>query len=432
MILNQYPLKSVNIADGVTFNSVIDNRFKTNKISINFITELNKETVTENAILPSILKKGTKKYSDFTEFNRKLQELYGAYVSGYVQKNGDLQIISLSITGIDDKFTLDGDVVTKNISEILCDMALDPVMENGFFRKSDIELEKGTLIDTIEAEINEKRIYAINNLIRTMCSNEAFGIPKYGFVKDAKSLTTQRITNSYNNLISNARIEIMFVGCGNDEPAKEVFADKFKSVKRNNILLKESEIHHKNNELIEKIDEMSVAQSKMVLGFTNELASGDKMVIPTKLMIAILGGTASSKLFLNVREKLSLCYYCAARYDRFKGIMIVDCGVETENIEKAKNEIMVQLNLTKSGEITDDEIVAAKLALKNALETISDSESSVEAWYLGQILSKTSNSPEDDIAKIDNVTKEEIVESANKMQLDCVYTLTNRTEVKEG
>lgn len=429
MTANQYPLKSVSIADGVKFNSVIDKRFKTNKISINFITELNKETVTENAIIPSLLKKGTNKYSDFTVFNRKLQELYGAYVSGYVQKNGDLQIISLSITGIDDKFTLNKDVVTENISKILCDMALDPAMENGLFKENDMEIEKVTLIDTIEAEINEKRIYAINNLIRTMCATEAFGVPKYGFVEQAKKLTTKNVTDAYKKLINNSRIEIMFVGCGDDTPAISVFTDKFKEIKRKEIIIKESETHRKNPEIIEKVDEMNVAQSKLVLGFANELLSSDKMVTATKLMIAILGGTASSKLFLNVREKLSLCYYCAARYDRFKGIMIIDCGVETQNIQKAKDEIMVQLNLTKSGEITDEEIVAAKLALKNALETVSDSESSVEAWYLGQILSKTSNSPNDDIVKIDSVTKDEIIKSANKMQLDCVYTLT---EVKKG
>ncbi len=176
-------LQTTKIGDGVNFNSIIDSRFKTNRISFNLITELKKESVTKNAIIPFLLKKGYDGCSDFTAFNRELERLYGAYVSAYIQKVGDYQIMSLSITGIDDKFVFDNDSVTNHISTILSKMVLNPILENGEFVSKDVELEKTALVDTNEAEINDKRIYAINNLVKVMCEEEPFGVPKYGYTE---------------------------------------------------------------------------------------------------------------------------------------------------------------------------------------------------------------------------------------------------------
>ncbi len=418
------PLKSISIADGVSFNSVIDERFKTNKISINFINELNDNTVTTNAIIPYILKKGHNDSSDFTIFNRELEELYGAYVSAYVQKVGDYQILSLSITSIDDKFTLNHDSVTEKTSSILCNMALNPILENGVFRLDEVELEKTALIDTIDSEINEKRIYAINNLVKLMCNNEPFGIPKYGLKEKVDSMTPELIKESYDNLIRNARIEIMFTGCGDDNIALGVFSNAFKNTKRNYSNLNAISTHRKQDSIVEKTDKLSVNQSKMVLGFANELAGDDKLVTATKLAVAVLGGTPSAKLFVNVREKLSLCYYCAARYDRFKGIMMIDCGVESKNIDMARKEILVQVDCIKAGEITDEEMNNAVLSLKNALTSIHDSDSSIESWYLGQILGGTNISPKQESDKLEGIDKNSVIEAANRINLDAVYILT--------
>lgn len=416
--------KTVNIADGVQFNSIIDKRFKTNKISINFITELKKETATSNAIIPFLLKKGYSGCSDYTLFNRQLEELYGAYVASYVQKVGDYQIISLSITSIDDKFALDGDEITSKTASILCEMAFNPILENDLFCAKDVEIEKTALIDTIEAEINEKRIYAINNLVKLMCSNEPFGIPKYGYVDQVSSLTPKSIKSAYDNLIKHSRVEIMFTGSGNDASAIDVFKQKVNGVTREYQTLKPITTHEILEQPAEQVENMTVSQSKMVLGFGNGLEPSNSLITASKLMVALYGGTPSSKLFVNVREKLSLCYYCAARYDRFKGIMMVDCGVESQNIEKAKDEILVQLNAIKNGEITDEEISNASLSLINALKSVYDSDSSIESWYLGQILSGTNVSPLQEVAKVNVVTKQNIIDAANKCTLDAVYVLT--------
>lgn len=416
--------KSVEIANGVGFSSIIDKRFKTNKIAINLITALNEKTVTANAIIPALLKKGHKDCSDFTVFSRQLEELYGSFLSGYVQKLGDYQVMSLSITGIDDKYTLDDDIITEKTAEILSNLALNPILVNGVFDAKQVELEKTSLIDTIEAEINEKRTYAINQLVKIMCESEPFGVPKYGYVGQAKSLTPQVIKAAYDELLHSARIEIIYVGCSNEDKAMQVFKKAFNQVKRNYTQLAPITVHPKSETVNEKTDMIAVAQSKMVLGFSTAKVLTIDQVIATKLMVSVLGGTPSSKLFVNVREKLSLCYYCAARYDRFKGIMMIDSGVEANNIDKARVEIVKQLECIQSGDFTNEEMSNALLSIKNALNTVYDSDYSIEAWYMGQILSGTNFSPFEEAAKLDTVTREQIIEAANMLLLDTVYILT--------
>lgn len=416
--------KSVQIANGVGFSSIIDKRFKTNKIAINFITALNEKTVTANAIIPALLKKGHKDCPDFTVFSRQLEELYGSYLSGYVQKLGDYQVMSLSITGIDDKFALDNDVITEKTAEILCNLALNPILIDDVFDNKQVELEKTSLIDTIEAEINEKRTYAINQLVKLMCANEPFGVPKYGYVKQAGELTSKAIKEAYDELLKTARIEIIYVGCSNEDKAMQVFKKAFSQPKRSYTQLQPIKVHPKSETVTEKTDTITVAQSKLVLGFSTAQVLTTDQIIATKLMVSVLGGTPSSKLFVNVREKLSLCYYCAARYDRFKGIMMIDSGVEAENIDKARDQIIKQLECIQANDFTDEEMSNALLSIKNALNTVYDSDYSIEAWYLGQILSGTNFSPLEEAAKLQVVTREQIVEAAKLLLLDTVYILT--------
>lgn len=420
-------LKSTSIANGVNFNAIIDSRFKTNRISINFVTVLDKRTVTANAILPFLLKKSYNGCDDFMQFNRRLQSLYGASVDGNVYKLGDYQEVSLGISCIDDRFSLDGDSITDKACEILCSMALNPALSGGVFRETEVELEKMTLVDTIESEINDKRTYALNRLVRTMCPDEPFGMPKYGYKDEAEALTPETVTTAYERLLNTARIEIMFTGCGGDDMALAVFKKVFGSIKREYTPLAPITTHAPQSGR-DEVEHMAVNQSKLVMGFANGLPSDDKAVSATKLMVAAFGGTVTSKLFVNVREKLSLCYYCAARYDRFKGILTVDSGVESENIVKARKEIVRQLQSIKEGDITDEEIKNARLSLVNTLNTVYDYDFSIESWYMGQILSGTNISPKEEAAKFSEIGKADIIEAAKRFSLDTVYLLTGKDD----
>ena len=291
-------------------------------------------------------------------------------------------------------------------------------------------MEKQSLIDFIESEINETRQYALNRAMSVLCADEPAGVNKYGYIEDVKKITPASATEAYHTLIKTARVEIMFVGCGNPAEAVEIFRNAFAKTERTPAVFSPFAITRLTT-LKEETDRMNVAQSKLVLGFCTDTAPDDNSLDTMRLMLALYGGTPSSKLFLNVREKLSLCYYCAARPNVSKGIAFVDCGVEHANIEKAKEEILHQLDCIKKGEFTDEELDHAKLSMINSFRSVGDSPAAVESWYLAQVLYNTTRSPEMEAERISAVTRNEIIEAAKKMKLAAVYLLTGEDNSAE-
>lgn len=417
-------LKTIKIADNVNFHAVIDNRFKRNRITVNFITPLDLNDVSANALVINILKNGHADCPEYTELAKTLQGLYGAALFSGIEKRGDMQVCHVTVSGIDNKYALDGEDIITDITTLLKQVLFNPLIENGGFREKYIEIEKAQLIDMIESEINEKRVFAINSAVKAMAKDSPFGIPKYGFVEQVNALTSEQILTAYKKLVNNSKIDIAFTGCGDYNKALKVFEGVFAdaSVKRVE-LGQNSPLPHKpeQQEIVEK---MNVAQAKLVMGFTTGIDNNGDLVVPLKIMVAIFGATPFSKLFNNVREKLQLCYYCAARYDKVKGIMLVDSGVEFPNIEKARAEILVQLDLMKKGEFTDDEMNNAVLSVKNSLHSVYDSASSVESWYMSQMFDNQMLTPSKELEKVAKVTRQDIIDAANTVRLDTVYTLT--------
>ena len=397
--MEQFNCKQTVLGDGIRFNSIIDERYKTNRLSISFILPLMRETASVYALLPSVLRKGTASCPDFTEFSKKLAMLYGTQVGYGVSAIGDCQVITVSIGTIDDSYALAGEKLLEEATKILSEVVLEPVLENGVFRETDIALEKQSLIDLIESEINEKRHYALNRTMSILCAGEPAGVNKYGYIEDVKKITPQSATEAYTQLLKTARIEIMSVGCGDPKRSAEMLKEAFSRVEREPSSFPIFTVN-KETEQKEETDRMNLSQSKLVLGFRTKTAPNEADLNAVRLMLALYGGTPSSKLFLNVREKLSLCYYCAARPNVSKGIAFVDCGVEHENIEKAKAEILHQLELIRSGDFTDEELQHAKLSMINSFRSAGDSASAVEGWYLSQVLYGTANSPEMEAERI--------------------------------
>lgn len=416
------------LSDCIYLNTISDARFKTNRISIFLVTELQEKTAAAYALLPNLLRKGNQQHPDFTEFNQYLNELYGAYVDCGVQKRGDAQLVTLSIVSIDDKFTLHGEELTAKLVETLCEMLLCPAFENNFFSEKEIALEKETLIDTIRAEINEKRTYALNRANRLMCAGEPAGLSKYGTVEQVQALTKEEVTAAYHQLLKTARIELFFTGSGDASIAKELFKNRLSTLVREANPGKLAMPHQPQEQLIEEMERIDVAQSKMVLGFSTGTMETPEQMAATQMMVAILGGTPLSKLFVNVREKLSLCYYCAARLDAVKGMLKIDSGVENQNIEKAKTEIMHQLEELQNGNFTEEEISNALMSLENAYRTTNDSNGALEGYYLGQVLQQPVLSPEKKAALLAKVTREEIIQAANGVTFELCYVLTGKEE----
>ncbi len=413
------------IAQNVYFSQVTDPRYKTNRISVNLMLPLKRETASRNALLCAMLRKSGAEYRSFQELSARLSDLYGAYLDGDVLKIGENQGISLFITAIDDRFALNKEAVTEECARMLCSLLFAPNVKDGAFPEKEVAVEKQVLIDQIEAEINEKRGYAIMRCSKFMCENERFAIPRYGYAEDVPAITGKALAEAYNEVISEAMVEVFFCGCGTPDGAREIFAKAFSSIRRESNYQLTTEVRKDVAEVREFTEHMDVTQSKLVLGFrAGADVTDEHKSLAAFLAVTIYGATPTSKLFLNVRERLSLCYYCAARYDRYKGILMVDCGIEAVNQQKAKEEILAQLDELKRGGISDDELTNAVLAIKNGYNAVFDSTKSVETFYLGQIFAKTAYDPEEVIAQLEKLTVADLVQVAKGIKLDTVYFLT--------
>ena len=415
------------IAPGVRFSEVRDSRFKTMRISATALVPLENSTVAQYALLSQVLTRSCREYPDFTELSRKLSSLYGASLEAGVRKLGETLGLTFSVSGIDDRYALDGESICAELSELLCSVLFEPKLVDGNFDNDEIEQERRQLIDLSDSEINDKRAYSNKRLLEFMCEGEAYGIRRYGSAEQIRAVTAEELKTAWTTLLKDAKFEIIYVGDTAPVTAKRVFSEKFSSVERTPAELN-TFVVRKAGEVRSFTDTMEVAQAKLLMGFRTDCATPDEDVTAMRLMCAILGGGANSKFFKNVREKQSLCYYCFSRFHRVKGILTVESGVEADNVEKAKNAILTELQAMQNGDITEDEINFAKLSVANDFVSICDTVSGIPEWYLSQLCDGrflTVKEASDEFAAI---TKDEIVKAAQKLTLDTVYVLKGKEE----
>jgi predicted Zn-dependent peptidase len=413
------------ISNGVFFSSIKDSRFKTMKITANLIVPLSAENASSNALICGVLSHSCKAYPDFTALSKKLSALYGAEIETSISKAGDNQLLRISASGLDDRYAFAGDSVAEELSALLCNVIFEPNLVDNAFVESEVEQERRQLLDLIDSEFNDKRTYANGQLIKNMYADEVFGIKRYGTAEKIKEATPSSLYTTWQNLLKTAKFEIMYIGDSPADKAKAVFERAFSNIEREPAQLS-TKVLRTSAQAKHLSEEMELSQSKLVMGFRAGTAIPDKEVNATRLMCAILGGTANSKLFCNVREKQSLCYYCSARYDRLKGFIIVDSGVEGENIEKAEAGILKEIEDMKNGIISDFEMDATKMAVINSFRSSNDTVGGIESWYSSQLFDDRFQTIEELSNAINAVTKEEVVAAANKLNLDTVYVLKNK------
>ncbi len=408
------------IADGVYFSSITDKRYKKNLISVAFSTQLSEDTATENVIVPVLLTKCNSKLPTYKAFNNKMSRLYASGIVGTAGRQYDLQTISFGAYYLDDIYALSGEKMTGIMTDILIDCLTSPVTENGVFSEKFVELEKKTVIDNIETAINDKRSYAIERAMKTICKGEPASVCSYGTVEKAKLITPDSAYKAYRRMLETMPCEIICTGCSDFEGVAEKFAAAFEKAGRHDIENTTIALSPVKTQTEEVTERLTVNQSKLVLGFKSHSDDDAALVLLQK----IFGGTTSSKLFRNVREKMSLCYYCSAARNDLKGIMLVNSGVENENIEKTKEAVIDQLEEIKNGNFTNEDINFAEMAIKNDFKSVADSAGNVSNWYFDCIRKNDIVTPEEKLGRYLGVSKERIIAAAKSMVLDSVYVLT--------
>ncbi|MCL2693745.1 MAG: insulinase family protein [Oscillospiraceae bacterium] len=410
------------IAEGVHFNTVTDARFKFNRITIGFHMPLDEEKASLNALIPRVLSDNNANFPHTPDFYNHLASLYNAKVDFEVRGLGDTQFWGQHIYFMDDGYSLSGEKITAIASKTLFDCLFRPSLIDGVFPVVNTELCKRMQIEAIEAEINEKRLYAYNQANRIIHSGEPAAVNPLGTVERTREITPERLYEAYERLLENAVIEIVCVGCNDFSDALSIAEGEFSALRRQNITPCESVFSPLKTEVAEKTELLPLNQSKMVLGFKAD-ACVKKDRAAFNLMSDIYGETIFSKLFLNVREKLSLCYYCWSQTNKLKSTMVVTSGVEEENIDKAKAEILAQFECMKKGDFTDEDLNHALLHEQNNVKTVNDSLGSLTWWYFTLIYQDMICTPEEYLKIYEDVRREDIMRLANSMKLDTFYTL---------
>lgn len=417
-----------NIAEGIRFCSVKTDKFKTCRVNISLAMPLDKNA-SSRAILPFMFSRRCAKYPDYTSLNRVLDELYGAAVSAGVLKRGEAQVISFSMSAIDDRFALDGDKVALECTKLLADMIFDPLTVGESFPEDIIEQEERLLVEAIENEQNDKRRYAMLRCEQLMFADEAYGVNRFGSVEDVKALTPDVVYAAWRDVLQKATVQITMVSSMDPQPIVDLIREKFSEIERHPVEIKTLFVSGLPKP--EYISEsMPLKQGKFVMGFRTGMRSEDDMMPAMKVAVDIFGGGTYSKLFSVVREKMSLCYYCSAALFNSKGIVMVQSGIEDANEEKAKNEIINQLRLTAEGEFTDEDFSSSIKSLTDSILGNSDTPEEITAWYASQILRNELKAPETYAKEIGNVDRAEVVRAAKTIMLDTIFMLKSSGEAE--
>ena len=422
--------ETLELKDGIKAHLICTDKYKTDIACIILTTELKRESVTKNALIPFMLKRGTQKYPSQYKINVELDNMYGASFNCGVDKYGDNVVLKFFIETINNSYSFNNDNILEKSLNMLLDIVFDPVKENGHLSSDIFNSEKENLKKIIESKIDNKDAYALENCISSMYGEEGFGLYKYGYVNDLDSITIQNLSEYYNWLIDNTKIDIFVSGDISRENVKSILEsneclNKLKPRSSAYILNNEST---ESKQIVEKAreikEEMNISQGKLVIGL-DILEKKDNFIATALVYNAILGDGANSMLFQNVREKEGLAYSARSSFIKQKSNIFIRCGIEIENYKKALDKIKVQLDNIKNGKFSDEDIENAKIYLISGIKNIEEEQDTEIVYYIGQEISNTHKSVQKYIEDIKSVSKEDIVAIANSIQINTIYFLAN-------
>ncbi|MBQ8303671.1 MAG: insulinase family protein [Clostridia bacterium] len=415
---------TIKIAEGVEGLFIKNTRFNTTLISLNFYMPLKSETVSGNAMLTYILSTCSGRFGGFKEMNRHLNMLYGADVAVSAMPVGSTQLIRFVITAINDKYTLGGEQNVSAAADYLLSLLFEPRLQNGVFYEADLLRERRKMLEDLEAELNEKRNFARKRLKEEMFENDPFGLNKLGTKEAILNITADGLKKTLADMLNHAFVSVHAVGETLPEGLFEKIGERFSALKRGNITNCKILSAPKMRDTVKEVtDRMDVVQGKLVMGFTSSVYGDDSVSLPLMVAVDIFGGGPYSRLFSVVREKMSLCYYCSASSVRSRGFVMVDSGLEADNAEKAKNEILNQLQIVKNGEFSDFEFNSSIKSICGSLKSYNDSLSSIDLWYALKIYNQNLTTPEEMCEAVRKITREDVIVAAKSISLNTVYML---------
>lgn len=413
--------ETISLLPGVNLRCRKDPRFKQGCLSLHWVAPMCEDYSAMNALIPSVLLRGTVPHPDLRAITARLDDLYGAAVSPMSRRVGDYQASGLYLSFMDDRFALPGDRVLEGTVDFLAELLQKPLTEGSGFLPEYVESEKKNLISTIQADRNDKRIYAMGRLLKIMCREDSFGLPRLGEPEQVAAIQPDTLYRHFRNMLESAPLEIFYVGSREGSDLADLLRSRLNLAARETTLPPQTGFHSCPGENV--TETMDVAQGKLCMGFVTPIILKSPQYPAMQVLNVLYGGGMTSKLFQNVREKLSLCYSVGSSYYGSKGILTVSAGIDFDKEADAREEILRQLQLCREGTITQEELVSAREALISSLRAVPDSAGSIESYCFTAILSGKDPSPENAIQAIRDVTLEQVVEAAKTLTLHSTYFL---------
>lgn len=417
------------LADGVELSAIQTDKFKTGLLAVTLTIPLSGETATAGALIPEVLSRGSRNHPDMERLSAATDALYGASLGPAVRQRGESQCVSFLSSFIDDHYALDGSAVLEPTAALMGEVLLDPVLQEGAFRRDYVESEGVNMADRIEARVNDKRGWAVFRLIQEMCAGEAYAVDKLGSAQCARSMTAERLWADYRALLSRARVNFYYGGAARLERVEDAVRRAFAPLLTGRDAPVRCQVEAEPRGPVRTVtDAMDVTQGKLAIGFRTggiTMASDDYPALV--VCNALYGGSANSKLFLNVREKLSLCYYASSMLDKVKGLMVVSSGVEFAQFDRAQEAILDQLEAMRRGDFTQEELTAAIRTVTGSLRGRQDSQGQMEDDRLTGVLFHAAAGEDGELIKaVEAVTADQVAGAAQKLKLDTIFHLTGK------
>lgn len=418
----------ITLRPGVQLTAVQTKKFKSSTLAVRFLTPLSEENASRNALVPMVLRRGTVEHPNLESLSAALDELYGGSLEPLVRKKGETQCVGFAGSFLDDAYALEGEKVLEPAAELMAEVFLKPYTQDGAFCPDYTRQEKDNLIDRIRAQVNDKRQYAQIRVVAEMCGDEPFGVDRLGSEASAQAIDAEALWEQYQKLLRTARVELYYCGSADPERVQAAFAPIVNGLpeggERMAVVRPAKKKAPKHPRRVE--ESLDVTQGKLAMGFRTNADAWDEQYPALTLVNAIYGGTTTSKLFMNVREKLSLCYYASSGLMKYKDVMLVSSGVEFDKVGQAEGEILSQLYKCQTGDFSDDEMEWARRSVVSTLLTTLDAQSRLEDYWLGQAAAGLAEGPDQLAARVEQVTREEAVAAAQDLILDTVYFLKGR------
>ena len=419
-------LSTVKIKNGINLNLVCTDAFKTSQLAFDFLMHIDRDNASFNALLFSVLLRGSNKYPSIPDIAKKLQSLYDTSLSVTNYKRGETQVFGLYTNFLGSRYSLDGSDIFSDAADMLGEMLFRPFTDGDAFKREYVESEKSNLADRIDAKINNKAQYSFIRCVENMCPDEDYSAGELGTKEKVLSVTPESLYRHYQKVISEAKLEIYYVG--SDDPEKVIgkVSDMIISygLSERKTILAPTEVIRRCDEPHRAEEYSDVEQTNLVMGFRTGTVLSDPDWFKFSLFNEIFGGGATSKLFMNVREKLSLCYFCQSFADSQKGVMFVASGVDEDKAGAAESEILAQLDSIRKGDVSEAEFEGAVRSLCSSYRSIYDSPDLLESWFVNRSLAGLSETPDEYAEKIRRVTVSDVSGIASRITLDTVYKLT--------